>query len=269
MKIVGRKTTDFSNAFAFSVSSRPSPPNVITPVNVCYGAKDYILQANGQNLKWYEGENAKDFTYSILVNTNSANKQVYYVSQSDANQCESQKSRIEVMVDEPVSGEIRGNSNIYLGDSAFINISLKGSAPWLLAIDPIGELNINTPEFKIAVSPHLSTAYKLSKVSNFCGIGTAKGEAKINVLSILGNAEPNNSELRVFPNPIYDQTVHFEITGSDVSEIELYSSEGKHIKTYKPIEKSNGELTLPPLSFGRYNLKFISSKKTYTISILK
>ncbi len=267
LKVIGKKTIDFSNAFQFVAKSHPTPPDVQSPINICYGTQDYLLKANGSNLKWYKEENAKDFTYSILVNAKSSNKQVFYVSQSDSNKCESKKSKMEVFVDEPVIGEISGSSNIKLGDSTYLNISLKGSPPWVLTIDPLGELKVNSSESKVVVRPLSSTEYKLLKVSNFCGLGTSKGEAVVNVLSILGNSE--SDELKVFPNPVYNQTVNFEILGDEVLEVVLFSLEGKRLKTYKMEEKSKGEINLPDLSFGKYILTFISQKNTYSFRVIK
>jgi len=268
-KVIGKKATDFSNAFQFMAKIYPTPPNVVSPVNICYGTQDYLLQASGTNLKWYEDEYTKEFTYSTLVNAKTVNKQVFYVSQTDSNKCESKKSKIEVIVDEPVIAEISGSSNIKLGDSTYLNISLKGSAPWVLTIDPLGELKVNSSEAKVAVKPLSSTEYKLLKVSNLCGVGTSKGEAVVNVLSILGNSEPDNDLIKVFPNPVYDQTVNFEILGDEVSEVILFSSEGKCMKSYMLEKKSKGEIILPELSFGKYILKFISLKKTYHYTVIK
>jgi hypothetical protein len=269
MKVIGKKVTDFSNAFQFIAKNHPTPPNVVSPVNICFGTQDYLLQASGMNLKWYEDETTKAFTYSKLVNTNTANKHFFYVSQTDSNNCESKKSKIEVIVDEPVVAEISGSSNIKLGDSTYLNISLKGSAPWVLSIDPLGELTLNSPETKISVKPLSSTVYKLLKVSNYCGLGSSKGTAVVNVLSILGNSESNHDVLKVFPNPVYNQTVYFEILDDEISEVILFSNEGRRLKTYNLIGKSKGEIILPDLSFGKYILKFISKKRTFTFTVIK
>lgn len=269
LKVIGKKATDFSNAFQFMAKNHPTPPNVVSPVNICFGTQDYLLQASGMNLKWYENESSKEFTYSTLVNGKTANKQIFYVSQSDSNNCESKKSKIEIIIDEPVEAEISGTSNIKLGDSTNLNISLKGSAPWVLTLDPLGEIIVNSAETKVSVSPLFSTEYKLLKVSNYCGVGTSKGSAVVNVLSILGNTVSDNDALKVFPNPVYDQKVNFEILGDEISEVILFSNEGKRLKSYKLIEKSKGEIILPDLSFGKYNLKFISKKKSYTFTVIK
>lgn len=270
MKVVGKNATDFSNVFSFIVKDLPLPPKVITPINICPGAQDFFLKAEGENLKWYEEENSNEFTFSKLPNTKSPNKKAYYVSQSDSNQCESKKSKIEVIVEEPASAEISGNSSIYLKDSAFINISLKGSAPWVVTLDPIGEFKIDSSEAKLTVRPHISTEYKLTKVSNPCGPGTPKGEVRIIVLSILSTSETDAYALKVFPNPIINQTLNYEVKDDEISELIIYSSDGKLLKTYELNNNiSKGEIILPTLSFGKYNLKFTGSKKTYSFTIVR
>lgn len=269
LRIVGKKIGEFSNTILFSVKNPPEQPSIITPVHVCFGTQDYILKANGQNLKWYTEPISKDFTYSILLNTQTASKNIYYVSQSDSNQCESLKSKMEVIVDDPVSAKISGDSNIFLGDSSSLNISLKGSPPWHISIEPLGEFNINTPEIKIAVNPTLYTEYKLSRVANYCGQGIVSGKASVTVLSILGSQIPEKEKIKVYPNPIFGQSVFYELANDSVSEIIIYSLEGKKIKAYKVNKSSKGEIFLPSMDSGKYNLKFIGSKKNYNFQIFR
>jgi DNA-binding Lrp family transcriptional regulator len=269
LRIVGKKPSEFSNIISFSVNAPPQQPSIVTPVHVCLGTEDYILKANGQNLKWYTEPTSEDFTYSVLLNTQIASKKVYYVSQSDTNQCESPKSKMEVIVDDSVAAEIKGNSNIFLGDSTSINICLKGSPPWKLTIDPLGDFNVNTPEMKIIINPVLSTAYRLSKVSNYCGQGTVSGQADVTVLYILGSPIPEYPEIKVYPNPFYGQSIFYELSNDSITEIIIYSLEGKKIKAFKVNKSLKGEIFLPNLDSGKYNLKFIGSKKNYNFQILK
>ena len=269
LKIIGKKLGEFSNTISFIVKSPPAQPSIITPQHVCFGTENYFLTANGTNLKWYSEENPEDFTFSVLLNTKQAFRKNYYVSQSDSNGCESPKSKMEVIVDDPVAADLSGITNIFLGDSTYIQLNLKGSPPWNVSIDPLGDFNINSSEIKIAVNPLLSTEYRLKGVSNYCGTGIVTGSASVVVLTVLGNNFLENQEIKVFPNPVTQQKVQYEIFDDEIMKIILYDLRGRAIKTQVINNQSNGEFDISHISSGKYNLKFIGKKKTYHYQIVK
>lgn len=269
LKVLGKKLGEFSNTISLLVKTPPAQPSVVTPIHLCFGTKDYFINANGQNLKWYNAENSNEFTYSVLVNSLQVSKKIYYVSQSDSNFCESPKSKIEVIVDEPVSGEISGSSNIFLGDSTFLNLTLKGSPPWNITVDQLGELTVNSAELKIAVNPLLSTEYRLSKVSNYCGSGTTTGVASVVVLTVLGNPEDNKNSVRIYPNPVTGGLVNYVVSEDIVSEIKIINTEGKEVLSQKTNYTSEGILNIGQLSLGRYILILKGSKKSYYQHLIK
>ncbi len=269
LKIIGKKMGEFSNTLSFIVKSPPPQPSIITPLHVCNGTENYFLTANGKNLKWYTEESPENFTFSVLLNTKQAYKKNYFVSQSDSNGCESPKSKLEVNVDEPVDAILTGNTNIFLGDSTFIQINLKGSPPWNVSIDPLGDFNINTSEIKIAVNPPLSTEYRLNSVSNYCGTGSVSGLASVVVLTVLGNELFENQEIRVYPNPVAGQKIKYEILKDKISEVQIFSSDGKIIKKEFYKKNSIGEIDFGNLTAGKYHLKFFGEKKTYYYQVVK
>ena len=76
------------------------------------------------------------YTYSVLLNTTIPGRFEYFVSQSDESKCESKKSKMEVNVFDPVFANISGQNTIFIGDSATIRVTLKGS--------PLGNLVLKT-----------------------------------------------------------------------------------------------------------------------------
>lgn len=269
LKIVGKKLGEFSNTISFMAKKPPHQPSIVTPLHVCHGAENFFLTANGKNLKWYTEDNTKDHTLSVLLNTKQAYKKDYFVSQSDSNGCESPKSKMEVIVDQPVSAQLSGNTNIFVGDSTFINLNLKGSPPWNVSIVPLGDFNVNTPEIKIAVNPVLTTEYRLEGVSNYCGTGSTSGSASVVVLTVLGNSIFENREIKVFPNPVTQQNVHFEATNDRILKIMLYNMRGELLKTQWINGQSSGDVDVSNIDSGKYNLKFVGSNKIFNYQIVK
>ena len=269
LKVLGKKLGEFSNTMSFLVKTPPEQPSVVTPLNVCFGSENYFLKANGENLKWYNAENTNDYVLSVLLNTMQSSKKVYYVSQSDTNRCESLKSKIEVTIEDPVSGEISGNSILMLGETGYIHLSLRGSSPWSINIDEIGNFIINNPETNIAVNPIRTTQYELINISNNCGIGTTSGIANVLVTNILGNYLNQEETVKVFPNPIIGKSLKYEVVGDKISEIIVITEDGKIVLNMLLDDKSKGEIDLQTLSSGKYLLKFRGGRRNYYRKIVK
>ena len=269
LKILGKKLGEFSNTIPFIVKNPPQPPGVITPLKVCSGTENYKLKANGQNLKWYNSESTNNFTYGVLLNTMQPSQKNYYVSQSDSNNCESPRNKIEVIIEDPISGEISGNSNIMLGETAYIHLSLKGSSPWNININEIGNFIINTSETNIAVNPTRNTQYELKNISNYCGVGTTIGVANVLVTTILGNNLDQEGTVKVYPNPVIGKVINYEVIGEEISEIVIISEDGKSILNMMNNNKAEGEIDLQNLSSGKYIIKFKGSRRNYYKKIIK
>ncbi|MCP9767502.1 T9SS C-terminal target domain-containing protein [Lacihabitans sp. LS3-19] len=269
LKIAGKSLGDFSNTMPFIVKSPPEQPSIVTPINVCYGEENIFLQANGQNLKWYAEEESNNFTYSVLLNTKDTGTSNYYVSQSDSNGCESRKSKMEVNINAPVSAEILGNSTIFLGDSAFLKIHLTGLPPWNLDIENIGNYNVSNEDVYINVKPNKTSTYKVKSISNHCGEGTISGLATVEVISILGVEPSENINVKVFPNPISNGILNFEIENDKISEVIILDLLGKEILKEKMDNVTLGKLEISNLLSGRYILELRGKEKMYYKQIIK
>jgi len=172
-------------------------------------------------------------------------------------------------VDEPVSAEIKGNASIFLGDSSYLHLSLRGSPPWNVSIDHLGDLNINSSEIKIAINPVKSTEYKISQISNYCGAGISSGLAKVNVLSILGSNSQKEEALKVYPNPMVDEYVTFELLDDYISEIQIIDASGREVFYEKTKRKNTGIINMRSLSSGKYSLILKGPVKTYNYNLIK
>ena len=271
LKIIGKKLGEISRTISFVVKDPPEQPKISTPLNVCYGAQDIFLKADGKNLKWFTSENDSNYTYSVLLNTTIPGMNEYFVSQSDESKCESKKSKMEVNVFDPVFANISGQNTIFIGDSATIRVTLKGSPPWKFSIENLGEYNVSSPEFLIPIKPIKSTSYTLNSVSNYCGNGSVSGQANINVIAILANEPKNIEKLSIYPNPVLNQKLVIEIENDLLIGVKIFTLDGKLIKQLEANKTEKIEINLEEVPEGKYILKLTGERNNYSkaIQILK
>ncbi|WP_164515300.1 MBG domain-containing protein [Flavobacterium ustbae] len=114
-----------------SISST-EPPTAQSPQNFIIGQQGAKIVVNGSNLKWYSQENGGTGSTVIpSLNMTSENSATYWVSQTNANNCESSRTRVVVNVTKiPLTikainkvkvfdGNIYGNNNYSVTYSGF------------------------------------------------------------------------------------------------------------------------------------------------------
>ncbi|MEZ4903110.1 MAG: T9SS type A sorting domain-containing protein [Spirosomataceae bacterium] len=77
---------------------------------------------------------------------------------------------------------LSGSSTITIGESANLNISLTGDAPWTIRLSNNQTVTANSSPAVANVTPTITTTYTLQSVSNACGNGTIAGNAMVSVL---------------------------------------------------------------------------------------
>lgn len=107
------------DSIIINYESKPNPPIVSTPINLCVNTPTTPLSANGTNLKWYTtATGGTGSPNPPTPNTNSIGVQTYNVSQT-INNCES--SRVPILVNIINNVQITLNENICEGDSFLFN----------------------------------------------------------------------------------------------------------------------------------------------------
>ena len=115
-------------------------------------------------------------------------------------------SPVTITVNPLPTATVTGSTAILVGQATNVNIALTGQSPWTFRFnngtnDSLVTTNV-TP-FVIRVQPATTTTYKVTNLSNQCGVGRISGEARIQVDPILG-VEPSftSAWLRAYPSPV-------------------------------------------------------------------
>jgi hypothetical protein len=117
LKIQGLGLGDFSLYKNVKIKTSPPQPKIISPIKYCHNAPAGKLNTEGSNLKWYYGSLDKNSYSEIIPNTAKGGLQFYYVSKTSINGCESERSKIEIVIKSPVSTNISGDNTIISSDS--------------------------------------------------------------------------------------------------------------------------------------------------------
>ncbi|GAB3884890.1 Ig-like domain-containing protein [Spirosoma agri] len=220
-----------------TVAQAPSPPGAQSSVAFCVGTQSSPLSATGSNLTWYTN---KDLTgpasTQVIPNTSQASLTTYYVTQKDANNCESQSNSVEVRVSKRATATLSGDGYVFPGDSTAIRIRLTGDPTWTLKVDwlpkPITIDNSKDSLYVLWVHPTQTTTYKVTSLSTGCGLGDSGASYQIRVITPL-SAQPTLEPLSVnaYPNPTTgDLSVNWSSPTRQTVTLQLINAIGTIVK---------------------------------------
>jgi hypothetical protein len=96
------------------INALPSTPSVSTPVTYCQNATASVLTASGTNLKWYTAQTGgTGSTTAPTPSTTTAGTVSYWVSSTNANGCESERVKIEVVINALPTAPTASNQSFY------------------------------------------------------------------------------------------------------------------------------------------------------------
>lgn len=110
----------------------------------------------------------------------------------------------------PTATMSSAGSSITAGESANLNISFTGDAPWTFRLSNNQTITSNTTPAIVDVSPLVTTIYKVESVSNTCGAGTVSGNSVVTVIPRISVANVSLGSVCVGTNI----SLPFVVTGS-------------------------------------------------------
>jgi gliding motility-associated-like protein len=150
-----------ANTFTLPLSPAPTAANAT--ITYCQGATATSLAAVGTNLKWYtEPTGGIGTTTAPVPNTATVATTTYYVSQTVANNCESQRTAITVNIIPLLTVNAGNTVTINAGSSIQLNATATAGADytWTSNIAPISLNNIKI--LNPIANPQQTTVYELT-----------------------------------------------------------------------------------------------------------
>ncbi len=156
-----------------NVLSTPIPTVGKTIVEICQGVASQPLSASGNNLKWTDPNGTVTTTAPtppVLNVTVKPEGDVYSVTQTGANGCESPKAAIRVFVQTVPTMSILGTTTTNLGLEVPLKLTFTGVGPYSFKLSN-GLSGISIKDTTLLVLPERTTIYKVAEVANKCGTG--------------------------------------------------------------------------------------------------
>ncbi|RYC72174.1 T9SS type A sorting domain-containing protein [Spirosoma sordidisoli] len=159
------------------ILTTPAPTVAATTVELCQGATAQPLEASGRNLKWIDPKGVVSTSAPVPPTTSptaSAEGDIYYVTQTDTNTCESPRTAIRVFVQTTPTLSIGGTTAVNLGIEVPLKLAFTGVGPYRYRLSN-GLAGTATKDTTLLVLPERTTTYRVAEVSNKCGLGQPGG----------------------------------------------------------------------------------------------
>jgi hypothetical protein len=277
LRISSSNPVVFSNEVPIIIKSAPSAPEVQS-LTICQNSSPPPLQATGYNLRWYtDNSGAPGTTTAPVINTEPPGKITYYVTQT-GNGCEGPKAMLEVDIRPVPMATIAGSQTILQGQSATLQVSLTGDAPWTFSYrdsTASGQSNEQTvqtsaPSYTLSVKPVQSTAYYLTSVRNGCGNGVLAGRSvNVMVIPLLVIEEPATA-VSIYPIPAA-ATLTVQIPGQlskNSATIRLITETGM-VLLQQETTKEFSTLDVSPYPAGLYMLQVQVGNRLIAKKVMK
>lgn len=170
-------------SLSVTIATTPTPTVNTSIVEICQGATPVALEASGQNLRWIDPYGNVTTTAPAPPTLNGTIKpegDVYYVTQTGSNGCESPRLAIRVFVQTPPTMSISGTTTVNLGQEAPLKLSFTGVGPYRFKLSN-GLSGTSIQDTTILVLPERTTVYQVAEVANKCGVGLPGNGASITV----------------------------------------------------------------------------------------
>ena len=169
----------------------------------------------------------------------------------------------------PATASFVGNLSIPFDTVATLKVQFKGTPPYLYKLSTLPENTTNDAEITVNIKQKTAITYSIEKISNACGIGKVLGENKVNILAPLA-LEEENSSIRVFPNPTYDEVTIENHTGQIIkTQLEIRDLNGKKLLNKVLIINEKESISLQEFPSGVYNLILKTDKFKLNKKIIK
>ncbi|TAE32015.1 MAG: T9SS C-terminal target domain-containing protein [Cytophagales bacterium] len=171
-----------------NVSTTPIPTVAKTTVELCQNSAVKSLEATGQNLKWTDPAGNISTTAPAPPTQNATTKadgDVYYVTQTGENGCESARVSIRVFVQATPALVLTGTTTTNLGLEVPLRLAFTGVGPYQYKLSN-GLSGSALKDTTLMVMPTRTTTYQVLEVQNKCGtsVGSSAATITVNIPSI-------------------------------------------------------------------------------------
>ncbi|WP_266362791.1 Ig-like domain-containing protein [Tellurirhabdus rosea] len=160
-------------------------PQVATPVVYCQNTTAQPLSATGVQggrFVWTDPYGNVTEVAPVPPTLNATTGEFFYkVAQIGPNGCKSANVNIRFIVNPPPTASVSGPASINLGQPASLTITFTSVPPFSYTLSDGSNGTSDTPQKVVTLTPTQSTLYRVTSVSNVCGVGLPGTNANVNV----------------------------------------------------------------------------------------
>ncbi len=248
-------------------------PTSVSPLDTTFCVNGTV-ELKAQNVantvyQWEKDEKTIANATNTILKTGEVGKYRLSVKKED---CSVYSKTINVAQKPSTTAEISGDKIINYADSSKISLKFTSDAPWTFKLSDGKEYTTTKSPFEVSVKPQFTTIYSVSEIKNICGIGTATGTAKIEVI-VLSAEEEKNINIEIYPMPT-SEICNWKIQSDKPTSVQLKLTDMRGIITLEQSSQTRsqthaGILDLSKLNSGTYFLKIDVGDKTIIRKIVK
>ncbi len=231
---------------------------------------DVTITITNQNSKnnWYNKnqefiQNSGTYTISSIKDST-----ILYVEAVDANECKSEKAKVNINVD-PIKADFYvANTEIEVGDSVIFRFTGMGASSfnWTFnngftstLVEPLTFYN-NAGIYAVTLSVASDIGCTNTKTIEKAAVVISKGT--------ISTQELNNENIFIYPMPVSD-ILKIEYTENSTANAIIYNMSGQVI-TEQKLDKTNNSIDMSSFPSGSYVLKITSKgKEVYSKTLIK
>jgi hypothetical protein len=179
-----------------TINATPATPSITTPISYCQNATVSALTATGTNLKWYTAATGgTGNTTAPTPSTTTAGTTSYWVSQTNANGCESERAKIDVTINaKPSAPSVITPNNYAQGATASALVATGSNLLWYTAATGgTGSTTAPTP----STATLGTTSYWVSQTVNGCESVRAKIDVTVSSTTNATHLNFSNSYVNI------------------------------------------------------------------------
>lgn len=170
-----------------NVLTTPVPAVGKSIVELCQNAIAQPLTATGTNLKWTDPSGVVSTSAPVPPTLNATTKpegDIYYVTQTGTNGCESPRVAIKVFVQTAPTMTILGTTTTNLGLEVPLKLTFTGVGPYRFKLSN-GFSGTALKDTTILVLPERTATYQVVEVANKCGVGQAGNATPVTITVLI------------------------------------------------------------------------------------
>lgn len=268
------------NSFTITVNPQPATP-VVSDQSFCSAATaNDLVPAISSTTKWY----ASASSTTPLVSTDVLSTATYYVSETNANGCESTRAAVSITISSPVviTTQPQDQTIIETEDLVFTvaaanatsyqwEVSMDGGSNWLALDDSFANPDVSgSTTNTLTVSGNnmmMVNGYLFRVILGSSPCEDVISDEALATVTLSAHDFSVDNRIKIYPNPFLNEVI-ITFQDSAAAELKVLDINGRLLKNQK-LTAAQNTIDMDDLPSGLYLFQITSDTKTTTQKVIK